>query len=264
MHKFQPTTNQSIPQISVILITKNEITNLPDCLESIKWAKEIIVVDSGSTDGTQKLCIDFGCNVIETDWPGFGAQKNRALKEAKESWVFSIDADERVSHSLLAEMINAVKNSEISGYHIPRRSSYCGRFIKFSGWQPDYVLRLFRKSEGFFSDDLVHEKVVLSGRTDNLESPLIHYPFNNLEQVINKLNQYSSLGAQQLFAQGKRATLFKALFKAIWSFLRSYIFRLGCLDKQEGLMLAISNAEGTYYKYAKLALLCRSKDSKKK
>ena len=244
--------------ISAILITKNEAHNIRDCLESVSWAEEIIIVDSGSTDGTVEICRQYTDKVFVTDWPGFGPQKNRALAEATQPWVLSLDADERVTDELRRQIDDAVASAaEYTGYDIPRKSTYCGRFIKRSGWYPDYVLRLFRRDCARFSEDSVHEKVILKGKRGRLTTPLLHYSFDNLEQVLHKMDHYSSLGAQQLFERGRRATLTTAVLKGMWSFIRSYILKLGLLDGREGLMLAISNAEGTYYKYAKLALLCR-------
>lgn len=246
--------------ISAILIVKNEAHHLKDCLTSISWADEIIVVDSGSDDGSQKICKQFNCRLLETDWPGFGPQKNRALDLATHDWIFSIDADERVSPKLRDEILKIVESTPEDGFDIPRNSTYCGRFIKHAGWTPDYVLRLFRKDKGRFSNDKVHEKVNVQGSVSKLVNPLTHYSFDTLDQVLDKVNHYSTLGAQQLYAQGKRASLGKAIGKGIWSFIRTYFLRRGILDGREGLMLAISNAEGTYYKYAKLALLSRQKN----
>lgn len=248
--------------ISVIIITKNEAHNIKACLDSVSWADEIIVVDSGSNDGTQQICSGFSnCTLFETDWPGFGPQKNRALSHAKGDWVLSIDADERVTPELKDEILTAINSNSDHGYEIPRRSQYCGRFIDHAGWFPDHVLRLFKREQASFSNDQVHEKVILTGSTTKLTQPLLHYSFENLEQVISKVDHYSSLGATQLYQRGKRASIGKAVYKGIWSFIRTYFLRLGILDGQEGLMLSISNAEGTYYKYAKLALLCRKENT---
>lgn len=243
--------------LSVIIIAYNESHNIVECVKSVAWADEIVVVDSGSTDNTVALCKDLGCRVIESDWLGFGAQKNLALSHAKHDWVLSIDADERVPLALQDEILTTVQSSQdrYQGYNLPRESSYCGRFIKHAGWYPDPVLRLFKKSTAQFSDDKVHEKVIVNGNVGSLKSPLLHYSFTSLEQVLDKVNHYSTLGAEQLFERGKRATVLKAVGKGWWSFIRSYFLRLGILDGQEGLMLSISNAEGTYYKYAKLALM---------
>lgn len=241
--------------LSVIIITYNESHNIQACLDSVSWATEIIVVDSGSTDGTQKICQDFGCTVIDADWLGFGIQKNRALKAATQPWVLSIDADERIPETLKDEILTTSQQAEHNGYEIPRSSSYCGKFIKYSGWTPDYVLRLFKREQARFTDDLVHERVVVDGSVGQLSIPMVHYSYLNLEQVIAKTDKYSTLGAQQLYQKGKKATLGKAIGRGLWAFIRTYIIRRGFLDGSHGLMLAISNAEATYYKYAKLALL---------
>lgn len=245
--------------LSVILITKNEIKNIQACLESIKWADEIIVVDSGSTDGTQAVCQQFGCKLVHADWQGFGIQKQRALDLASHDWVLSIDADERVSDELKQEILGAIQQSEVDAYELPRSSSYCGKFIKHSGWTPDYVLRLFKREKAQFTEDLVHERIVVQGDIERLTNPLIHYSFDNLEQVLSKVDQYSTLAAQQMYDRGKRSTIGKALLRGFWAFIRTYFLRRGVLDGKHGLMLAISNAEGTYYKYAKLALLSEKK-----
>ncbi|NQZ33595.1 MAG: glycosyltransferase family 2 protein [Oceanospirillaceae bacterium] len=247
--------------ISVIIITKNEVHHLRECLESVSWADEIIVLDSGSTDGSQEICRNFNCQLIETDWPGFGIQKNRALSYASNDWVLSIDADERVSDSLKKEILSTLENPLHMGYYMPRRSSYCGQFIEHSGWSPDFILRLFKRQNSRFTDDLVHEKAIVDGSTGKLSEILIHYSFRTLDQVLDKVNLYSTLGAQKLYKQGKRSSLSKAIFKGLWSFFRTYILQLGILDGSKGLMLAISNAEGTYYKYAKLSLLNMSENN---
>lgn len=248
--------------LSVIIITKNEAHNLRDCLQSVSWADQIVVVDSGSSDGSQAICREFNCTLQEADWPGFGPQKSRALALATHEWILSIDADERVSDELRDEILRTIKSSSNQGYDIPRNSTYCGRFIKHAGWTPDYVLRLFRRESGRFTDDKVHEKVVIQGSVEKLTTPLTHYSFDSLDQVLDKVNHYSTLGAQQLYNKGKRASLGKAIFKGFWSFIRTYFLRMGILDGREGMMLAISNAEGTYYKYAKLALLSRENNDR--
>ncbi|MDO6514984.1 glycosyltransferase family 2 protein [Neptuniibacter sp. 2_MG-2023] len=245
--------------ISIIIITKNEAHNIQDCLGSVSWADEIIVVDSGSEDGTQDICHKtVNCTLVETDWPGFGEQKNRALALASHEWVLSIDADERIDNALKDEILNAIEQSQYDGFEIPRHSQYCGRFIDHSGWTPDYVLRLFKREKAVFSDDKVHERVILNGKTHKLSNPMQHYSYENLEQVLRKVDQYSTLGAEQLYARGKRCGLGTALYKSFWAFIRTYLLRRGFLDGKHGVMLAISNAEATYYKYAKLALMSSS------
>ncbi len=240
-------------KLSVILITKNEARNLRQCLHSVAFADQIVVVDSGSTDGTQAIARDAGALVIETaDWPGFGAQKNRALDAATGDWIFSIDADERVTPELAAEIAAVLKTNTATAaatatastakpvadaYEIPRKSWYCGKFINHAGWSPDYVTRLARRDAVRFSDDLVHERLLVTGRTARLKTPLLHYSFRDFSQVLHKVDMYSTLSARQRHARGQRGSVGKAVL--------------------HGLALAISNGEGSYYRYLKLWLLAQ-------
>jgi glycosyltransferase involved in cell wall biosynthesis len=247
-----------MPRLSVILIAKNEAANIRACLESVAWANEIVVVDSGSTDETVEIAREFTGKVyLHPDWPGFGPQKNRALGYATGDWVLSIDADERVSPELHAEIDSVLNGSGAIAYRIPRLSSFCGRFMRHSGWRPDYVLRLFRCGFARFSDDLVHEKLLVDGAVGELHCDLLHYAFDDAEEVLHKIDMYSTAGAQKLYRQGRRATLAGAVARGMWSFVRTYVLRAGFLDGREGFMLAVSNAEGTYYRYVKLMLLGR-------
>jgi len=246
--------------LSIIIITKNEVEHIERCLESVSWADEIIVFDSGSTDGTVSVCRKYSAHVYETDWPGFGVQKQRALDMATGHWVLSIDADEHISNDLKLEIELAIKQSEIQGYEIPRLSSYCGRAMKHGGWWPDHVLRLFQRESGRFTDDLVHERILVEGLVGRLKNSLLHEAFVNPEEVLAKVNSYSSLGAEKLFKQGKSSSLIGAVFRGIWTFFRTYIIKAAFLDGAQGFMLAISNAEGTYYKYLKLVDLNNNKE----
>ena len=250
--------------LSVILITKNEEANLKDCLESVSFADEIIVVDSQSSDKTQEIARSFGAKLeITSDWPGFGPQKNRALNLATQDWVLSIDADERVTPELKQEILATIASSDAADcYAIPRSSWYCGRFMKHSGWYPDYVDRLFKRGTAKFSDHLVHETVLPTGIHGKLKNHFLHYSFRDFSQVLRKIDTYSSASAEQSFKQGKRSSVCKAFWHAVWAFFRTYFFRLGFLDGPQGLALAISNAEGTYYRYIKIWLLQQSGHSK--
>lgn len=242
-------------KLSVILITKDEILNIRECLVSVSWADEIIVVDSGSTDGTVAVCRELGAQVYEHDWLGFGVQKNRALSYATNEWILSIDADERVTSELRTEIEKVLADpASLDGYEIPRLSSFCGRFIHHSGWRPDYVLRLFRRSKAKFSDALVHEAVQMQGKRGQLRNPLLHYSYRDFEDVITKLNNYSSAAADMQQRRGKRGGLGTALLHGGWAFFRTYVLRRGFLDGREGVMLAIMNAENSYYRYIKLWL----------
>jgi glycosyltransferase involved in cell wall biosynthesis len=245
-------------RLSVIVIVKNEQAVIRRCLESIAWADEIIVLDSGSTDGTVAICKEYTPQVYETDWPGFGPQKNRALQRASGDWVLSLDADEWVLPELRDEIRKTVAGTgNQAAFRIPRLSSFCGREMHHSGWWPDYVVRLFRRDRARFSDDSVHERVIVEGSTGTLVNALRHETFVDLEDLLGKMNVYSTLSARDAHAKGKRGSLTRAVLKSFWAFIRIYVLRLGFLDGREGFMLAVSTAEGTYYRYAKLALLGR-------
>jgi glycosyltransferase involved in cell wall biosynthesis len=242
--------------LAVTVISKNEVDFIGICLDSVKWADEIIVVDSGSTDGTVELCRGYTDKIMLTDWPGFGPQKNRALAMATSEWVLSLDADEQVSPELKQEILSVISApGDYVAFDLPRRSSYCGRRIRHSGWWPDYVTRLFRRGSARFSNDLVHERLIVNGHIGRLREPLIHVAFENLEDVLGTMNRYSTMGARMMHDRAKKATMATALLHGFWSFFHTYVVRAGFLDGREGFMLAISNAEGTYYKYLKLLLL---------
>ena len=244
-----------MPTLSVILITRNEESNLDDCLASLDGiAQQIVVVDSNSTDGTLEIANRYGALMAyPSDWPGFGPQKNRALDLATCDWVLSLDADERLTPSLKSEILTAINHSaQIDCFAIPRLSWYCGRFIRHSGWSPDYVDRLFRRGTARFSDDLVHERLIPNGTVAKLENPMLHYSFMNYSQVLDKLNRYSTASAEQAFANGKTSNPLKAVLHGMWAFVRTYILRAGFLDGPQGFALAMSNAQGTYYRYMKL------------
>ena len=246
--------------LSVTVITKNEVNFIRACLDSVRWADEIIIVDSGSTDGTVEICREYTDKIMLTDWPGFGPQKNRALAMATSEWVLSLDADEQVSPELKQEILSAMSFPEDhAAFDLPRRSSYCGRRMRHSGWWPDYVTRLFRRGSARFSDDLVHERLVVDGRIGRLREPLIHAAFENLENVLETMDRYSTIGARMMHDRGKKATMATAILHGFWSFFHTYVVRSGFLDGRTGFMLAVSNAEGTYYKYLKLLLLAERK-----
>lgn len=248
------------PSLSVILITLNEAERLATTLEAIAWADEIVVVDAGSTDGTVEIARRFTDKVVVTDdWPGFGPQKNRALDLATGEWVLSIDADERVTPELAAEIRATLAAPHYDAYRLPRLSSYLGRPMRHSGWWPDEVLRLFRRGKARFSADVVHERLLFDGKIGRLQNVLQHESFSSLEQVLEKVNRYSTAGAQKLAAQGRTANLRTAVLRALWMFIRTYVLKAGFLDGRQGFMLAVSNAEGVYYRYLKLMLLTEHK-----
>lgn len=252
-------------RLSVIVITHNERANISDCLLSLDFADEVLVLDNASTDGTADIARSLGARVAVTeDWPGFGPQKNRVLALATGDWILSIDADERVTPELREEIlttISAVPSQNV--FNFPRLSSYCGQYMMHSGWNPDRVIRLFRRGTVRFSDDLVHERLLTQGPVARLNAPLLHQSFPDFESVLDKVNRYSTAGAQVMAKNGKSANLWGAIGHGAWAFFRTYILRRGFLDGQLGLALAISNAEGTYYRYAKRWLMLRNQAVKR-
>jgi glycosyltransferase involved in cell wall biosynthesis len=243
--------------VSVIVITKNEADAIERCLRSVDWADEVIVLDSGSSDQTVELSQELGARVsVTTDWPGFGPQKNRALERATGDWVLSLDADEWVTPELRDEILNVISRADGAvAFRVPRMSSFCGRFMRHSGWWPDHVVRLFKRGAARFSDDVVHERVIVEGKTGTLHELIMHETFVDLDELLQKMNNYSSLAAHEMRHGGRKAGLAGAVLRGLWAFIRTYFLRGGFLDGREGFMLAVATAEGTYYRYAKLMLL---------
>jgi glycosyltransferase involved in cell wall biosynthesis len=266
-----PVTPVAVVSLSVILITRNEAANVAGCLASVAFADEWIVVDSNSADATCDIARQFGAKVTPTaDWPGFGAQKNRALAQATGRWVLSIDADERVTPELAAQIKSviaadasgnqssaprAASDGKLAGYEFSRLSNFCGQWMRHGDWYPDRVLRLFRREAGCFSDDLVHERLIVDGRIGRLSGELLHDSMPTLDSAIDKMNRYSTGRAVDKVRAGQSGGLLSALSHGLWAFLRCYILRRGVLDGRLGLVLALYVAEGTYYRYLKMGLL---------
>ena len=243
--------------LSVILITFNEAANIEACLNSVSFADEVVVVDSGSTDGTQDIARGMGAVVhVTTDWPGFGSQKNRALGLAQHSWVLSLDADERVPPELSEQIQQIVLTDVGTAYEIPRLTQFCGQWIRHSGWTPDYVVRLFKRGSAHFSDDLVHERVVLENTTPSrLTYSLLHYSYPTPSHYWRKLEQYSQAWAQQRFASGQKTSMLRAGLAGFAAFVRSYLFQLGFLDGAMGFAVCSMQAQAAFGKYFELYCL---------
>ncbi len=262
-------------QLSVILITQNEAQHIRACLASVAFADEWIVVDSGSTDGTGDIAASLGAKVETTsDWPGFGLQKNRALARASGRWVLTIDADEVVSDTLAASIraVVADTTSATAGnggrpvaYELSRISRFCGQWMRHGDWYPDRVVRLFQRGTARFSDDRVHERVIVDERADGnvgtpvgrLEGDLLHDTMPSLEDAIDKMNRYTTGRARDLLQRGRRGGLASALGHGVWAFVRCYAVKRGFLDGRMGVVLAIYVAQSTYYRYLKMGLAAR-------
>ena len=248
------------PRLSVILITRNEAANIAGCLASVEFAEEWVVVDAGSTDATAEIARAHGARVVVTDdWPGFGVQKGRALALANGRWVLSIDADERVTPELAAEIqrVLAADAADPSAYELSRLSNFCGQWMRHGDWYPDRVLRLFRRGAGRFTEDQVHERLEVAGRVGRLRGELLHDSMPTLHGALDKLNRYSTGRALDQARAGRRGGLAAGLGHGLWAFVRCYMLRLGCLDGRLGLVLALYVAQATYYRYLKMSLAAR-------
>ncbi|MEI7638277.1 MAG: glycosyltransferase family 2 protein [Syntrophus sp. (in: bacteria)] len=274
--------------LSVAIIKKDEEANLLACLQSAAFAAQIVVVDSGSTDATLQIARDFGCDVFEEPWRGrFGAQKQFAIDQCRQPWVLVLDADERIPAETVAvikKLINInpeearthfpppsadssrgggpgpVVSEAPAGYSFPRKNYFQGRWIRHAGWWPDRLIRLFRRGRGGMSLAAVHEGVEVNGIVSPLNVPLEHFTESDLSKILQKIDRYSSLGAQEAYDAGRRATVSGAIFRAGLTFFQDYILRLGVLDGSQGLTLAVTDAVNKFFKYAKLAEISRKKD----
>lgn len=242
--------------LSVTVITRDEAHRIGRCLRSVAFADELIVLDSGSTDETVELARRCGARTaVSGDWPGFGPQKNRALAMATGRWVLSIDADEEVDARLAASVRAAIARGDAgpNGYWLRRASRFCGTPIRHGDWRDDRVLRLFRRDLGRFSDDTVHERVLLPPPHGVLDGWLLHDSVDSMPDAIEKTERYARLGARRLRERG-RGGLLAALVHGGWTFVRGYLLRLGFLDGRPGLAIAALNAWGTYRRYRLAAL----------
>jgi glycosyltransferase involved in cell wall biosynthesis len=243
------------PSLTVVIVAKNEERNIADCVASASFADEVLVLDSNSSDATAALATSAGARVVQTDWPGYGPQVARGIGMARTRWVLSLDADERITPALREEVLAAIRSGTHAGYRIPRLSEFCGRFIQHSGWRPDHTLRLGLRAKSGFTDHFLHAHMTVDGSVGELRESLIHFSYPNLHDVLEKLDRYSSGHARDMHAKGKTGGVWKGLLHGLFAFIRTYLLRLGFLDGSHGLMLAIYNAEYTYYKYLKLMFI---------
>jgi glycosyltransferase involved in cell wall biosynthesis len=238
--------------LSVTIITLNEEANIVPCLESARWADEIVVLDSGSTDRTVELARQFTDRVISVTWQGFGKTKNLAVAEARMDWIFVLDADERITPELRQE-IQAVLQADgpADGYRVPRRNHFCGRDIHHLGWYPDYSIRLFRKTRGRFNEREVHESVEIQGQTGTLQHPMLHYTYTSISDFVLRMDRYSTLAAQELLKQGKKPRWGELVWRPFFTFLKLYILQKGFLEGRDGYTLAFLYSTYNFLKYYK-------------
>lgn len=238
-----------MPRLSAIVITRDEADNIGDCLASVAFCDERIVVDCGSSDATVAIARAAGARVIHHDWPGFGPQKNFALAQATGDWVLSLDADERVTPALAAEIAAAVAHGDADAYEVPRSSTFCGTRLRYCGWNADPVLRLFRRGHARFTDDLVHERVVCDGAVRRLRGTLVHHSIRSPDDARAKINRYARAGAAVLQARGRRVAWWDAPLHGAAAFLRVYLLKLGVLDGAAGWQVARYHAAASYHRY---------------
>ncbi len=239
--------------LSVTIITRNEAPNIRRCLDSLRWAAEIVVVDQFSEDGTQEAAASCGARVFQEPWHGFAKQKNIAVDRTTGPWVLSIDADERVTDSLRME-IEAVleRDGPEDGYFIARKNYFCGQWIRHGGWYPDYSLRLFRREKGRFEERAVHEKVVVRGGVGYLTHPLEHFTYASVSDYLRRMDRYSGLAAREMACGGRQVRWHHLVLRPFFTFLKMYGLRLGFLDGRAGFFLAISYAYYTFLKYYRM------------
>lgn len=240
------------PKISACIITKNEASKIKACLESLSFVDEIIVVDSKSSDDTRKIAREFGAKVVTREFSGYGEQKNKAIEEASYDWIFSIDADERVSQELQEE-INTLDFSIADGFEIPRLTYFLGKPIMHGGywWYPGYVLRLFNKKKGKFRDIKVHETVEVTGTVKKLQHPLHHFTYRDLNHYIQKVNSMTDWQSDASITPWKNSNYLMMFVKAAYRFLQTYIYYRGFLDGFRGFIISLTSAYYVFLVYFK-------------
>jgi len=239
-------------KISVIIICKNEEKNIRPCLDSVKWANEIVLVDSGSTDNTLSIAKEYTDKIfVNTDWQGFGPQKRLAESHASNEWILAIDCDEIISEELRDEIIKTIKSAdEKEVFRLNRLTHFCGKYIKHSGWYPDRIVRLYNRKHYHYNDAFVHENVdCKDAKATNLKGAFFHYTSDELEAYINKRNSYAQAWAENQYKKGRRTNFFSIILHTLFSFARHYIFRLGFLDGYHGFMIAVIQMQYTFNKY---------------
>ena len=245
--------SEPMEPVSATLITYNEERNISAALKSLAWADEIVVVDSGSTDATVEVCRNFTDKIFERNWTGYADQKNYAVEKASHNWIFSLDADERLSTDLENEIQAILRGGlEFDGYKIPRIAYFMGRWIRHGDWYPDYQLRFFNRQKGKWEGGWVHESVKLEGRSGYLKGEIQHYLYDTLSEYLSRLDTYSSLAVGNYRERGESASAWKLLSHPGATFIKAYLVKGGFLDGTPGLMAAVMGAISVYFKYAKL------------
>jgi len=242
-------------KISVYIIAFNEVEKIRDCINSVLWADEIILADSHSTDGTSEIAMEMGAKVIHIPFNGYGDLRNQAISHCTGDWIFSLDSDERCTFEVRDEIILLINNPALDIYRVPRKNFFMGRWIKHSGWYPNFRQpQLFKNGKMSYKMDPVHEGFINHSNKEigTIKNIIWQFPFKNIEELMYKANRYSSLGVKKLQKKGIHGSVFKAFIHGFWSFIKHYIFKLGFLDGGPGFVIAFGNFEGTFYRYIKL------------
>ncbi len=239
--------------ISVAIITKNEADRLPECLNSLTFADEILVVDSGSTDHTVSIAEEFGCRVLSEPWRGYAGQKQFAVDNCLHDLVLILDADERIPVETAQEIKRISRNERrtFAAYSFSRKNFFHDRWIRHCGWWPDRIVRLVNRRQGQFSERLVHEQWLARGHVKTLDFSIGHYSFRNYSDLIHKMETYSTLSALEMLRKRKRVGWWAPITHGFWMFLRTYLLERGALEGFDGFMIAVLNAGGSFLKYAK-------------
>jgi len=247
----------AVSRVTATIITLNESANIAAALESVRWADEVVVVDSQSTDDTVEIARQYTDKVIVRPWPGYVAQKNFAADQASHDWIISLDADERVTPEL-ADEVRALLNADppAAGYRIPRVTFHCGRWIRSTDWYPDYQLRLYDRRRARWTGRHVHESVRADGTVARLRGEIQHYAYRDIAHHLQTMDRYTSLAARQMFEDGRRASWIDILVTPRLTFFRNYILRGGFRDGMAGLIVSAMNAYYVGLKFAKLWELC--------
>jgi len=240
------------PTLSIAVITKNEADRIGRLLSSTSFADEVVVVDSGSTDGTQQRCIDHGARVIFNPWPGYAAQKQFAMEQTSSDWILNLDADEVVSGPLAEEILSRLDTPapDVNGFSMPRLSRYLGRWIKHGGWYPDRKIRLVRKGRSEWKGDGLHEKLVVKGKVQPLSDPILHYVYRGISDQLTTIDKFSGLYARERGPAGGGFVLI-GMLHAAGKFLECYVWKLGFLDGLAGLVIAMNSAWYVFLKHSK-------------
>jgi len=246
-----------VPGLTAVIITLNEAAHIEACLDSVAFADERIVIDSGSTDGTPDLARAKGARVETRAWPGYGAQKNAAAGLASHDWILSVDADERVTPALAAEIRATLESPAHAGYRMPRVAFHLGRWIRTTDWYPDFQLRLYDRRRGRWKPSLVHESVTIDGASGTLHGELQHYAYRDIAHHLETINKYTTLAASQMHAAGRRAGFADLALHPPAAFLRNYVLRRGIADGMPGLIISVMNTHYVFLKFAKLWALER-------